>query len=226
MGAHPSAAPPARGRPAEPALRARARRLRAGGGWPTLAAVPILRSATDPRWVEVALSDLDATLADHAHCEKKAVATALKLVADHPDLPALVRPLARLAQEELQHFLAMIAEVERRGGTLPPDPGDPYVQGLLRLVKGDAFRLVDQLLVGALIEARSCERMKLLGERLPEERLRELYRRLAQSEEGHELLFVQLAVEVGGPAALARLDALAEAEARLVAGLPLLPRMH
>lgn len=186
----------------------------------------ILRSATDPRWVEVALADLDATLADHAHCEKKAVATALKLVADHPDLPALVRPLARLAQEELQHFLAMVTEVERRGRTLPPDAGDPYVQGLLRLVRPGEGRLVDQLLVGALIEARSCERMRLLGERLPDERLRELYRRLAQSEEGHESLFVALAVEVGGEPARARLDALAEEEARLVARLPLLPRMH
>jgi len=87
-------------------------------------------------------------------------------------------------------------------------------------------RLVDQLLVGALVEARSCERMRLLGERLPEERLRELYRRLAQSEEGHELLFVRLAVEVGGEAARARLDELAEAEAALVARLPVRPRMH
>jgi len=68
--------------------------------------------------------------------------------------------------------------------------------------------------------------MRLLGERLPEERLRELYRRLAQSEEGHEALFVQLAVEVGGDAARARLDELAAAEARIVADLPLLPRMH
>ena len=188
----------------------------------------ILRSATDPRWVEVALADLDATLADHAHCEKKAVATAVKLVADYPDRPAMVRPLARLAQEELQHLLAMVTEVERRGRTLPPDQGDPYVQGLLRLVRhGNPLeKLVDQLLVGALVEARSCERMRLLGERLPEERLRELYRRLAQSEEGHEALFVQLAVEVGGEAARARLDELAAEEARIVAGLPLLPRMH
>lgn len=186
----------------------------------------ILRSATDPRWVEVALADLDATLADHAHCEKKAVATAVKLVADHPTLPALVRPLARLAQEELQHFLAMIGEVERRGRALPPDHGDPYVQQLLRLVRGGPGRLVDQLLVGALVEARSCERMKLLGGRLPEARLRELYQRLAQSEEGHEALFVQLAVEVGGEPARARLVQLAEAEAAIVAGLPLLPRMH
>lgn len=188
--------------------------------------MPILRSATDPRWVEVALSDLDATLIDHAHCEKKAVAMALKLVADHPERAALVRPLAKLAQEELQHFLAMVTEVERRGITLTTDQGDPYVQGLLKLMRQGPHRLTDQLLVGALVEARSCERMLLLGEQLPDERLRELYRRLAQSEAGHETLFVDLAVLVGGEAARARLEELAVAEAALVASLPLLPRMH
>jgi len=189
--------------------------------------VTILRSATDPRWVEVALADLDATLADHAHCEKKAAATAIKLVADHPDRPALVRRLAKLAQEELQHFHAVLNEVQRRGRALGSDGGDPYAQGLLRLVRGGRERLLDQLLVGALIEARSCERMRLLGERLPEERLRELYRRLAQSEAGHETLFVDLAVEEGGQEpARSRLAELAGAEAELVASLPLLPRIH
>jgi tRNA 2-(methylsulfanyl)-N6-isopentenyladenosine37 hydroxylase len=168
--------------------------------------VAILRSATDPRWVEVALSDLDATLADHAHCEKKAAATALKLVADHPDRPTLV---------------------QRRGRMLGPDPGDRYAQGLLRLVRGGSGRLLDQLLVGALIEARSCERMVLLGERLPEARLRDLYRRLARSEAGHQTLFLDLALEVAGQVvARARLAQLAEAEALLMASLPLRPRIH
>lgn len=189
----------------------------------------ILRSATDPAWVEVALSDLDATLGDHAHCEKKAVATAVKLVADHPDRPVLVRRLARLAQEELTHFLAVLGELQRRGATLPRDGGDPYVQSLIKLIGGGgdaAGRLVDQLLIFALVEARSRERMLLLGERLPGQRLRELYQRLAQSEAGHETLFVELAVELGGEAARARLAVLAEAEAGIVAALPLRPRMH
>jgi tRNA-(ms[2]io[6]A)-hydroxylase len=188
----------------------------------------ILRSATDPAWVEVALSDLDATLGDHAHCEKKAVATAVKLVADHPDRPVLVRRLAKLAQEELTHFLAVLGELQRRGAQLPRDGGDPYVQALIKLIGGGggAGRLVDQLLVFALVEARSCERMLLLGERLPDARLRELYQRLAQSEAGHETLFVELAVELGGEAARARLAVLAEAEALIVAALPLMPRMH
>ena len=187
----------------------------------------ILRSSTDPRWTEVAVHHLDRTLGDHAHCEKKAAATALKLIADHPDRPGLVRPLARLAQDEQQHFLAVLNELSRRGTPLPPDDGDPYAQQLLRLVRHGPPRLLDRLLVGALIEARSCQRLALLGEALPGGRLRDLYRRLAQSEAGHERLFVELAAGVAGePSALARLAVLAEAEAQIVAGLPLLPRIH
>lgn len=193
----------------------------------TSAAVPILRSATDARWVEVACADLDRTLADHAHCEKKAAASAMRLVADHPGLPELVRPLARLAQEETQHFFAVLAELARRGRTLPPDEGDPYAQALFQRVSGGAGRLVDRLLVAALIEARSQERLELLGGRLEEPRLAALYQRLAQAEAGHERLFVELARRFADAEVVdARLAALAEAEARIVAELPLAPRIH
>ena len=186
----------------------------------------ILRSPTDPRWVDVALADLDSTLGDHAHCEKKASATAMKLIADHPRDAELVRKLARLAQEEARHFLAVLNELARRGAHLPPDGGDPYAQRLLRLVRSGPARLVDRLLVGALIEARSCERLALLGEALPAGRLRDLYRRLAVAEGGHERLFVELAVGRGGDAARVRLETLAEREAHIVAALPLEPRIH
>jgi tRNA-(ms[2]io[6]A)-hydroxylase len=187
----------------------------------------ILRSATDPRWVEVALSDLDATLADHAHCEKKAAATAVKLVADNADRPDLVRKLAKLAQEETHHFLAVLNELALRGRTLPPDAGDPYVQALLKLVGGGRGRLAEQLLVCALVEARSCERLGLLAGALPDPRLQEFYRRLAVSEAGHERLFVDLArVHGEGVDVDARLAAMADEEAAIVAGLPLLPRIH
>ena len=189
--------------------------------------VRLLRSESDPRWTAVALGDLDATLGDHAHCEKKAAASALKLIADHPTNPRLVRSLAKLAQEEQQHFLAVLNELARRGAALPPDHGDPYAQRLFRLVRSGPPRLLDRLLVGALIEARSCERLQLLGAALPVGPLRELYLRLAQSEAGHERLLVELAADgVGREVAGARLTALAEAEARIVAELPLLPRIH
>ena len=132
----------------------------------------LLRSSTDPRWVEVALAALDHTLSDHAHCEKKAAASAVKLVADHPDRPDLVRALAKLAQEEMQHFLAVLFELGQRGIALGPDEGDPYAQALFRLVRGGPGRLVDRLLVAALIEARSCERLALLAGALGPPRLR------------------------------------------------------
>jgi len=189
--------------------------------------VSVLRSSTDPRWVEVATGDLDATLGDHAHCEKKAAASAVKLVADNADKPDLVRKLARLAQEETQHFLAVIHELAHRGRTLPPDAGDPYVQALLRLAGGGRGRLAEQLLVFALVEARSCERLHLLGEAVPDPRLRDFYRRLAQAEAGHERLFVDLArVHAEGLDVDRRLAEMADEEAAVVAALPLLPRIH
>ena len=193
----------------------------------------LLRSATGPAWLPVALAGMDRTLSDHAHLEKKAAASALKLVADHPERTAMIRPLAKLAQEELQHFLAVLAELGRLGYPLLPDEGDPYAQRLRRLVRsGGTERLVDRLLVGALIEARSCERLFLLAEGLAragpaaDPRLAELYDRLARSEGGHETLFLDLAREVAGDAADARAAELATAEAAIVAELPVLPRIH
>ena len=194
--------------------------------------MPLLRSPTHPAWLPVALGAMDLTLSDHAHLEKKAAASALKLMADHPDRPTLVRPLAKLAQEELQHFLAVLTELGRLGHPLLPDEGDPYAQQLRKLVRsGGTERLVDRLLVGALIEARSCERLFLLAGGLAapgggDPRLAELYDRLARSEGGHETLFLDLAREVGGEAADTRAAELAEREAALVAGLPVLPRIH
>jgi tRNA-(ms[2]io[6]A)-hydroxylase len=189
--------------------------------------VSILRSSTDPRWIQVALADLDATLGDHAHCEKKAAATAMKLVADNAGKPDLVRKLARLAQEETHHFLAVLNELAQRGRTLPPDAGDPYVQSLLRLVGGGRARLAEQLIACALVEARSRERLTLLGESIGDARLGEFYRRLAIAEAGHERLFVDLALaHAGGLDVERRLGEMAEEEARVVAGLPLLPRIH
>jgi tRNA-(ms[2]io[6]A)-hydroxylase len=189
--------------------------------------MPLLRSATGPTWLPVALGAMDRTLSDHTHLEKKAAASALKLVADHPELPWLVRPLARLAQEEMRHFLAVLAELGRLGHPLLPDEGDPYARRLRRLVRGGGTdRLVDRLLVAALIEARSCERLALLAAGLTEARLRDLYERLARSEAGHETLFLDLARTVAGEAADARAAELAEAEAAIVAGLPVLPRIH
>ena len=115
------------------------------------------------------------------------------------------------------------------GRTLPPDAGDPYVQALLRLARRGRGRLAEQLLVFALVEARSCERLLLLGEaRSPTRGCASFYRRLAQAEAGHERLFVDLArvARRAASTSTARLAEMADEEAAVVAALPLLPRIH
>ncbi len=189
---------------------------------------PTLRAPTDPRWVEVARADLDRVLCDHAHCEKKAAAQAMSLVATYPDRVELVRRLTRLAREELSHFREVYDRLVARGLTLGRDAGDPYAQGLRRLLaRSDPARLTDLLLCSALIEARSCERLALLAGALDDPDLRAFYARLAQAEAGHERLFLDLARRYDDPARVeARLEELATAEAALVASLPLEPRIH
>jgi tRNA-(ms[2]io[6]A)-hydroxylase len=188
----------------------------------------VIRSGTDPRWVEVALADLDRVLVDHAHCEKKAAAQALSLVAAYPDLERLVRRLSALAIEELRHFRAVHRELRRRKLDLGRDPGDPYAKHLQCLVRSSGpGRLTDRLLVSGLIEARSHERLLLLADALPDAALSDFYRALARAEEGHARLFVDLARQYDDDAGVvARLEELAAEEARIVASLPLQPRIH
>ncbi len=190
----------------------------------------VLRSESDPRWAAIAADDLSATLADHAHCEKKAAASAIALVNDYPDDAELVRALVRLAAEELAHFREIFELISERGETLGRDRGDPYARQLLTLVRQpNELRKLDRLLVSALIEARSCERFGLLRAELAargDERLGALFRRLGSSEAGHAALFVELArARFGGELASARLAELAEAEAAIVAEVPLVPRI-
>ena len=188
----------------------------------------MIESATTPGWLAVALGDLDRVLVDHAHCERKAAATALSLVASHPEHEILVRRLSALAIEELRHFRAVCERLRERGLALTPDRGNPYARALRALVR-DARRerLLDRLLVAGLIEARSCERLRLLGEHLDDPALAAFYRSLAQAEAGHATLFRELAAALHpAPEVGERLAALAREEARIVAALPLEPRIH
>ena len=189
---------------------------------------PPLRSATDPRWLPLALARFDEVLLDHAHCEQKAAASAMALVAAYPERSTLVRRLVRLAVEELRHFRLVHEGIVGRGLVLGRDHGDPYARQLVALARtGAVERLVDRLLLAALIEARSHERLALLAGGLADPELAAFYRSLATSEAGHHRLFVELATEVAGAdAAARRLDELAEAEAAIVAALPLEPRVH
>jgi tRNA-(ms[2]io[6]A)-hydroxylase len=188
----------------------------------------VLASQTDPRWLPAALADFDRVLVDHAHCEKKAASAAISFLAAFPERTRLVQAMSRLAQEELGHFRQVFDRLLARGLTLGRDPGDPYAQALRKHVRHGQreTRLVDMLLVAALIEARSHERLELLAGALEDEGLRTFYATLAKAEKGHARLFVDLAREADPDGVDARLAELAAAEAEIVAGLPLEPRIH
>jgi tRNA-(ms[2]io[6]A)-hydroxylase len=187
-----------------------------------------LHSTTDPRWVEVALANFEAVLVDHAHCEKKAAASAMALVNRYPEKTELVRRCVKLAQEELRHFQQVHDRIRKRGIEFTRDGGDPYVKRLRSHLRPDGTaRLTDLLLVSALIEGRSYERLCLLGEHLPDEGDRAFYSGLAQSEAGHYHLFLDLAKRYDDPDAVeARFKELADHEAAIVASRPIEPRVH
>jgi tRNA 2-(methylsulfanyl)-N6-isopentenyladenosine37 hydroxylase len=185
-------------------------------------------SATDPRWIAIALADLDAVLCDHLHCERKAAQSALSMVRAYPDRAELVAAVARLAHEETSHVVQVSQLLARRGVEPRFDLGDDYVR-LLRTGarRQDPGRLIDHLLVFALIEARSAERLALLGEAIADPETALLYRGLASAELRHRDTFVRLALDAGPPAEVAaRLRELAARESEIVASLPLRPRIH
>lgn len=190
-----------------------------------------LLKPTDTTWVDAVEGDLDRLLSDHAHCELKAAQSALSLVGrfggEHPEL---VEPLVSLASEETEHFAQVQERVSARGARLGPPRPDPYVVALRDAAKSDhpaVPALLDRLAIGALIEARSCERFRLLAERLRSAELRAFYRDLMASEARHYRLFAGLAEAVfGAEAARTRLRLLAEREAAIADRLPLGPTVH
>jgi tRNA-(ms[2]io[6]A)-hydroxylase len=185
----------------------------------------MLLSETSPLWVEVALSDIDALLDDHAHCEKKAAASALSLIVAYPSHDELVRRMSALAVEEMQHFRMVHERLLSRGRSLGGDRGDPYAQKLLRLARPNRGRLTDRLLLLGLIEARSRERLALLGEHVADPDLARFFRQLSEAEERHADMFRDLAATYDSSSP-ARAAELARAEAEIVRSLPLLPRIH
>lgn len=190
-----------------------------------------LLSPTDPAWVEAAERDLDRLLSDHAHCELKAAQSALSLLARFGgEWDALNGPLVALAHEETDHFAQVVGHLSARGHHLTLPDTDEYVRQLRQAANqdrnGGVPALLDRLLVSALIEARSCERFKLLSERLSDGSLRAFYRELMASEARHFALFRDLAEARFGQQARARLEVLAVREGKLSARLPLGPTVH
>lgn len=177
-----------------------------------------LQTTTDPAWVAAAAEHLPELLLDHAHCEKKAAGTAINLLFRYPEHDFLTRPLTDLAQEELSHFQLLLDLLDARGipyGKLTPAR---YGGRLLQAVRpNEPHRLLDTLLCCSLIEARSCERMKLLSEHLPDEALRAFYGDLLASEARHHHVYIDLAGHLADRDTVrARLKELAAHEASVI----------
>ncbi len=187
-----------------------------------------LKVDTQSGWIESAIADLDRVLIDHAHCEKKAALNAYALISRYPERDRLVREMISLAQEETDHFQRVYRFIRGRGAQLARDPGDPYVQELHALIRrNEPGRMLDALLVAALVEARSCERFSILSRAVADKELREFYRELLASEAGHYRTFVDIAKEYFPADMVAsRLDTLADAEAEIIFRLTSAPAMH
>lgn len=180
-----------------------------------------LASDTPARWAELAAFHVDLLLVDHAHCEKKAASTAINLLFRYPHHTHLSRTLAALAEEELQHFQLVLDLLEDRGIPFRALEPSPYAGHLMKACRREEpARLLDTLLCCALIEARSCERMRLLSDSLPDPTLRQVYADLLASEARHHRTYVDLAHQSQASSApedlTQRLSELAEVEAKLL----------
>lgn len=157
-----------------------------------------LQLPTDPRWVNIVEKNISEILTDHAYCEQKAASTALSLVIGFPEHEELVTAMIALAEEEISHFKMVHEIILKRGYTLGRERKDEYVRALQGFFPKGGSRnthLVHKLLIAGLIEARSCERFRLLSEELEDQELRKFYRKLMISEAHHYTLFLKLARE-------------------------------
>ena len=155
-----------------------------------------LKLATDPRWVNLAEKSLSEILTDHAYCEQKAATSCISLIVVYPDLKPIVESLTPIVTEEWQHFSTVLNEIYKRNFTLGYPRKDEYVNMLLKFQNKNGDRndiLVEKLLTNALIEARSCERFRLLSTGLKDDYFKNFYHHFMVSEAGHYKLFMDLA---------------------------------
>lgn len=195
-----------------------------------------LSEDTDAGWAECALQELDEILIEHAHLERKAAQSAMQFMVRYPEHEFLQQPLSQLAREELGHFEAVLAILRQRGTRFGPQKASPYAGRLLTIVRRDEpGKLIDRLLCAAVIEARSCERLKLLAIAFEAtgSDLAGFYRELSVAEARHYSLYIDFARQVAHGVAADSVDAvdlrLAEIcvyEAEIVSTAPESPRMH
>ncbi len=159
-----------------------------------------LKLETDPRWVNIVESNIEEILTDHAWCEQKAATNAITIITLNPEHTDLVTELLELAKEELEHFEMVHNIIKERGYTLGRERKDSYVNELFKFMKAGGSReqrLVDRLLFSAMIEARSCERFKLLSKEIKDSELSKFYHDLMISEAGHYTTFITFARKYG-----------------------------
>ena len=159
-----------------------------------------LKLPTDPRWVNIVEKNIEDILTDHAYCEQKAASTAVSLIVSFPEYTELVQEMIELVNEEMSHFKMVHDLILERGWILGRDRKDEYVLELLKFFPKGGSRttqLVHRLLYAALIEARSCERFRLLSEELEDKKLAKFYRKLMISEANHYTMFLKFARQYG-----------------------------
>lgn len=155
-----------------------------------------LKLPTDPRWVNIVESNIDEILTDHAFCEQKAATNAISLIVNFPEYSDLVEAMTELAREELDHFDRVHEKIRARGKVLGRERRDEYVNELYSFVRKGHKReivLVDRLLFSAMIEARSCERFRVLSEHIADKELAAFYHELMISEANHYTMFIKFA---------------------------------
>jgi len=159
-----------------------------------------LKLSTDPRWANVAESNLSEILTDHAYCEQKAASNAISIIIRFPEYSEIVSTMLQIAQEELSHFEQVHNKILARGWTLGRERKDEYVNDLASFIRkgqGRTVDLVERLLFAAMIEARSCERFRVLSQNVKDEELAQFYHELMISEANHYTTFITLARKYG-----------------------------
>jgi tRNA 2-(methylsulfanyl)-N6-isopentenyladenosine37 hydroxylase len=155
-----------------------------------------LKLATDPRWVNIAEKQIDEILTDHAYCEQKAASSGISLIINFPEKDRIVEEITAIVAEEWGHFRKVLKELEKRGYKLGLQRKDEYVIELKKLIRKGGSRnqqMLDKLLVFAMIEARSCERFRLLSLHISDAQLKQFYHEFMVSEAGHYRAFIDLA---------------------------------
>ena len=196
--------------------------------WATIAKIKILQQPTKSAWIEQVIANLDTILLDHSHCERKAAGVAINMMFRYPAHQKLVRQLTAIAQEELEHFEQVNQWLEKRHIPLAPLNSPPYFSRLKSQIRhSEPDRLIDSLLISAIIEARSHERLGLIGENCPEPELAKFYRGLMASEARHYGIYWVLAEHYSDRITVEhRLAELGEYESSILATLHHEPRVH